>query len=200
MSQLAATVVEQDKSIASLRDQSKELTKLAGEQERTMLAQKEIEKKNLTIRELSAQAERIGDDLTKEQRTSQDARKQVEILNRQLTALRQQLVRLNAALEASEAKVAAQTVQIVSLGKRLNEALASKVQELARYRSEFFGRLREAVGNRSGIRIVGDRFVFSQKSCSRQAPGLNPGGQVQIGKLSDLKRSPHVFPATSTGF
>ena len=134
---------------------------------------------------MSAQAERIGDDLTKEQRASQDARKQVGILNRQLTALRQQLARLNAALEASEAKAAAQTVQIVSLGKRLNEALASKVQELARYRSEFFGRLREAVGNRSGIRIVGDRFVFqSEVLFSSGSASLNPGGQAQIGKLA----------------
>ena len=184
--ELAATVAERDKSITSLRDQSKELeAKLAGEQERTALAQKEIVKKDLTIRELSDQAERIGDDLTKEQRASQDSRKQVEILNRQLTALRQQLARLNAALEASEAKAAAQNVQIVNLGKRLNEALASKVQELARYRSEFFGRLREAVGNRSGIRIVGDRFVFqSEVLFSSGSASLNPGGQAQIGKLA----------------
>ena len=76
--ELAATVAERDKSITSLRDQSKELeAKLAGEQERTALAQKEIVKKDLTIRELSDQAERIGDDLTKEQRASQDSRKQV---------------------------------------------------------------------------------------------------------------------------
>ena len=184
--ELAATVAERDKSITSLRDQSKELeAKLAGEQERTALAQKEIVKKDLTIRELSDQAERIGDDLTKEQRASQDSRKQVEILNRQLTALRQQLARLNAALEASEAKAAAQNMQIVNLGKRLNEALASKVQELARYRSEFFGRLREAVGNRSGIRIVGDRFVFqSEVLFSSGSASLNPGGQAQIGKLA----------------
>ena len=76
-------------------------------------------------------------------------------------------------------------MQIVSLGKRLNEALASKVQELARYRSEFFGRLREAVGNRSGIRIVGDRFVFqSEVLFSSGSASLNPGGQAQIRKLA----------------
>ncbi|MGB0630784.1 MAG: peptidoglycan -binding protein [Alphaproteobacteria bacterium] len=186
VSDLAATVAERDKSIAALRDRSKELeARLADEQERTSLAQKEIEKKDLTIRELSAQAERIGDDLTKEQRVSQEARKQVEALNRQLAALRQQLARLNAALEASEAKAAAQDVQIVSLGKRLNEALASKVEELARYRSEFFGRLREALGNRSGIRIVGDRFVFqSEVLFPSGSANLNPGGADQIGKLA----------------
>ena len=186
VSELAATIAERDRSITALRDRSKELeAKLSSEQERTALVQKEIGKKDLTIRELSAQAERIGDDLTREQRASQEARKQVEALNRQLAALRQQLARLNAALEASEAKAAAQNIEIVSLGKRLNEALASKVEELARYRSEFFGRLREALGNRSGIRIVGDRFVFqSEVLFPSGSADLNPGGEDQIGKLA----------------
>lgn len=186
VSELAATIAERDRSLTALRDRSKELeAKLASEQERTALAQKEVEKKDLTIRELSAQAERIGDDLTAEQQASREARERVEALNRQLAALRQQLARLNAALEASEAKAAAQNVQIVSLGKRLNEALASKVEELARYRSEFFGRLREALGNRSGIRVVGDRFVFqSEVLFPSGSANLNPGGRDQIAKLA----------------
>ena len=186
VSELAATIAERDRSLTALRDRSKELeAKLASEQERTALAQKEIEKKDLAIRELSAQAERIGDDLTAEQQASREARERVEALNRQLAALRQQLARLNAALEASEAKAAAQNVQIVSLGKRLNEALASKVEELARYRSEFFGRLREALGNRSDIRVVGDRFVFqSEVLFPSGSANLNPGGRDQIAKLA----------------
>lgn len=186
VSELAATIAERDRSLTALRDRSKELeAKLASEQERTALAQKEIEKKDLAIRELSAQAERIGDDLTAEQQASREARERVEALNRQLAALRQQLARLNAALEASEAKAAAQNVQIVSLGKRLNEALASKVEELARYRSEFFGRLRAALGNRSGIRVVGDRFVFqSEVLFPSGSANLNPGGRDQIAKLA----------------
>lgn len=186
VSELAATIAERDRSLTALRDRSKELeAKLASEQERTALAQKEVEKKDLTIRELSAQAERIGDDLTAEQQASREARERVEALNRQLAALRQQLARLNAALEASEAKAAAQNVQIFSLGKRLNEALASKVEELARYRSEFFGRLREALGNRSGIRVVGDRFVFqSEVLFPSGSANLNPGGRDQIAKLA----------------
>jgi chemotaxis protein MotB len=186
VSHLAATISQRDKSLGALRDQSKELeAKLASEQDRTVLAQKKIEKRDLRIRGLSAEAKRIGDDLTEEKRAGQNVRKHVEVLNRQLAALRQQLARLNAALEASEAKAAAQNVQIISLGKRLNEALASKVQELARYRSEFFGRLREVLGNRNGIRIVGDRFVFqSEVLFSSGSADLNPGGQNQIGKLA----------------
>ncbi|MEC8088046.1 MAG: peptidoglycan -binding protein [Pseudomonadota bacterium] len=186
VSKLAGTIAERDRSLGSLRDRSKELeTRMADAKNRTALAQKEIEKKELTIRELSAQAQRIGDDLTKEQRASKDFRRKIAVLNNQLVALRLQLTRLNAALEASETRVAAQDVQIVSLGKRLNEALASKVEELARYRSEFFGRLREALGKRSGVRIVGDRFVLqSEVLFSTGSADLNPIGQEQIDKLA----------------
>ena len=75
-------------------------------------------------------------------------------------AIRQQLADISAALEIAETKAKQQDVQIAELGKKLNTALASKVQELARYRSEFFGRLREILGDREDIQIVGDRFVF----------------------------------------
>jgi chemotaxis protein MotB len=186
ISELAATVKARDESLTSIRDRSKALeAKLSTAEERTALAQKDIEKKDLSLRELGEQAQRIGDDLTKEQRESAAARKQVQALNRQLLALRRQLARLNAALGASEAKAAAQNIQITSLGKRLNQALASKVAELARYRSEFFGRLREALGDRKGIRIVGDRFVFqSEVLFPSAASDLNPGGKEQIAQLA----------------
>jgi chemotaxis protein MotB len=73
------------------------------------------------------------------------------------------LSRIAAALEVSEAKVKEQQGQIVELGKRLNLALVNKVEELARYRSEFFGRLREILGDCPDIRVVGDRFVFQSE-------------------------------------
>jgi len=87
----------------------------------------------------------------------------IDQLNQQILALREQLQQIAAALDASEAKSKEQQVQIADLGKRLNAALASKVEELARYRSEFFGRLREVLGDRPDIRIVGDRFVFQSE-------------------------------------
>ena len=186
VTELGTSVQVRDEALAALRDRSKELeAKLSTEQERTALAQTDIDKKNLTIKELGEQAQRVGEDLTEEQRASATARKQVEALNRQLVALRRQLARLNAALGASEAKAAEQAVQITSLGTRLNQALASKVAELAGYRSEFFGRLREALGNREGIRIVGDRFVFQSEVLFPSASSdLNPGGKDQIAKLA----------------
>lgn len=92
-----------------------------------------------------------------------EAQSTIDQLNQQLLALRQQLAQIAAALDASEAKSKEQQIQIADLGKRLNAALASKVEELARYRSEFFGRLREVLGDRPDIRVVGDRFVFQSE-------------------------------------
>ena len=92
-----------------------------------------------------------------------EAQSTIDQLNQQILALRQQLQQIAAALDASEAKSKDQQVQIADLGKRLNTALASKVEELSRYRSEFFGRLREVLGNRPDIRVVGDRFVFQSE-------------------------------------
>jgi chemotaxis protein MotB len=91
------------------------------------------------------------------------AEDQVALLNEQINAIRRQLAALQEALNASEAKDKASQATIAELGKRLNTALASKVAELARYRSEFFGRLREVIGNRPDIKVVGDRFVFSSE-------------------------------------
>ena len=116
-----------------------------------------------------------GEALAKEREISAAAKAQLALFNRQIAALREQLAQLNAALEVSERKDVEQKAQIADLGKRLNTALAGKVQELARYRSEFFGRLREVLGDRSDIQIVGDRFVF-------QSEVLFDSGSAEIGE------------------
>ena len=87
----------------------------------------------------------------------------IDQLNQNIAALRDQLQQLAAALDASDAKNKDQAAQITDLGQRLNLALLSQVQQLAKYRSEFFGRLRDALGNRPDITIVGDRFVFQSE-------------------------------------
>ncbi|MFI5012297.1 MAG: peptidoglycan -binding protein [Hyphomicrobiales bacterium] len=88
---------------------------------------------------------------------------QIEALNQQIQALRRQLAAVETALQASETREQDAQTRIADLGSRLNIALAQKVQELARYRSDFFGRLRDILGNRPDIRIVGDRFVFQSE-------------------------------------
>ena len=148
----------------ALRDRSKELeARLATEQERTSLAQKQISDRDIRLRALGERADKAETALAAEQQTSRAARAQVEELSSQIAMLREQLAQIAAALDASEAKAKDQQTQIADLGRRLNAALASKVQELARYRSEFFGRLREIIGDRADIRVVGDRFVFQSE-------------------------------------
>jgi chemotaxis protein MotB len=108
----------------------------------------------------SAQAADMQGKLAAQQQATQAAKAQVEELTAEIAALRDQLAKVAAALDASNTTVKNQQDQIVDLGKKLNLALASKVEELARYRSEFFGKLSQILGNRPDIRMVGDRFVF----------------------------------------
>ena len=108
----------------------------------------------------SAQAADMQGKLAAQQQATQAAKAQVEELTAEIAALRDQLAKVAAALDASNTTVKNQQDQIVDLGKKLNLALASKVEELARYRSEFFGKLSQILGNRPDIRVVGDRFVF----------------------------------------
>jgi chemotaxis protein MotB len=115
------------------------------------------------IADLTARQQAAEQALAGEKQISSSALAKVDGLNQQIAALRDQLSQIAAALDISNAKVKQQQAQIVELGRKLNLALANKVQELARYRSEFFGRLREILGNRPDIRIVGDRFVFQSE-------------------------------------
>jgi chemotaxis protein MotB len=105
----------------------------------------------------------LQDDLLTAQELSDEANAQVILLNQQLAALRTQIGALEAALEASEARDTESRTQIADLGRRLNLALAQRVQELSRYRSDFFGRLRDILAGRADVRIVGDRFVFQSE-------------------------------------
>jgi chemotaxis protein MotB len=102
-------------------------------------------------------------ELDAEKQVSQRALAQVELLNQQIAALRRQIAAIETALAASEQKDKESQTQISDLGRRLNVALAQRVQELARFRSDFFGRLRQILGDRPDIRVVGDRFVFQSE-------------------------------------
>jgi chemotaxis protein MotB len=121
-----------------------------------------------------------------ERQISQRALAQVELLNQQLAALRKQIGALEEALNASEQRDRESGAKIADLGKRLNVALAQRVQELNRYRSDFFGRLREILSDRENIRIVGDRFVFqSEVLFPSGAAVINDEGKVEMKKLAD---------------
>ncbi|MBC7950248.1 MAG: peptidoglycan -binding protein [Rhodospirillaceae bacterium] len=113
--------------------------------------------------ELEARIAELDTQVGDEKQISAQARAETALMNQQLAALRDELARVAAALDVSEKQASDQKVVIADLGKRLNVALAGKVEELQRYRSEFFGKLRQVLGNRPGIRIEGDRFVFQSE-------------------------------------
>ena len=169
--QLAATKAEFDRTVAAdkatvearlsdlakLSDQVRALTALRDEleaQAQTAAAR--------TITDEQARAA-LANQLSDEQKLSDSARAQMALMNRQVAELRAQVAQVSAALDLSEQADKAKDVQIANLGTRLNTALASKVEELQRYRSEFFGRLREVLANRPGVQVVGDRFVFQSE-------------------------------------
>jgi chemotaxis protein MotB len=133
--------------------------------------------------EAQARLGTLSEELDAEKALSQRARSQVELLNQQISALRRQIAALEDALDASENRDRESQTKIADLGKRLNVALAQRVQELNRYRSDFFGRLREILSDRADIRIVGDRFVFQ----SEVLFGLGSGELNETGKADMLK-------------
>ena len=183
---LAANLQTTERDLTVARDRSKALeARLASEQERTTLAQREIEKRDIRLSELLMRVEESETALADERELGAAQRSRIALLARQIAALRKQLQRIGALLEASETKTAKQQVQIADLGRRLNLALAARVEELSKYRSEFFGRLREVLGDHPGIRVVGDRFVFqSEVLFASGSAELNPEGEAQIAQLA----------------
>ena len=135
--------------------------------------------------------------LDSEKQVSARALAQVEILNQQIAALRRQLAALEDALSASEQRDRESQAKIADLGSRLNVALAQKVQELSRYRSDFFGRLRQILGDRPGVRTVGDRFVFqSEVLFDTGQASLNQAGKVELDQLAGaIIELEHEIPA-----
>ena len=123
--------------------------------------------------------------LDSEKKISSRALAQVEILNQQIAALRRQLAAIETALDASERKDKEAQNKIADLGQRLNLALAQKVQELTKYRSDFFGKLRQILGNRPDMRIVGDRFVLqSEVFFDTGKADLKPEGDDELDKVA----------------
>ncbi len=184
-----------DDALRRLNRQISELTSLLSlEKSRSKAAGDELAAQQATLASLNAENQKLKgfalegeekakgaavtissltSELDEQKKISNEALAKVDLLNQQLLALRRQIAALNEALEASEKKDSAAQDRIRELGSRLNAALARQVQELQRYRSDFFGRLRELLKNRKDIRVVGDRFVF-------QSEVLFPSGQATM--------------------
>jgi chemotaxis protein MotB len=166
--QLAAAAKEAEAKSASLQAeidrQKAELTRLAA-----------------SLAAANNEKGKLFDQLTEQQKLSAEDKAAVVRLTAELSSLKDELAKLNAALEAADVKAKAQDAQIVDLGKQLNRALASKVEELAKYRSEFFGKLRDALAGQRDVQIVGDRFVFqSEVLFPSGSADLQPSGEKQL--------------------
>jgi len=133
------------------------------------------------------QVTQLSTALEGEKKISAGALAQVEALNQQIAALRRQLAAIEQALDASEQKNKESQGRITELGQRLNLALAQKVQELTKYRSDFFGKLREILGNRPDVRIVGDRFVLqSELFFDSNRADLKPAATAELDKMATV--------------
>jgi len=161
---LGAMLSGRDQTITHLSKQLNEMTELL-DIERRNSAELKTTIGTLTEQLSAANAEldNARGQIEEEHKLSADAQAQAALLNQQLDSMRQELARLTAELSNSEALSTEQKVEIANLGKRLNAALAGKVEELTKFRSEFFGRLRQLLGSKPGIRIEGDRFVFQSE-------------------------------------
>lgn len=166
-----------------IEDQMAELAAVVHDVKALNALKAQLEKE---IAELSGKVEETEGSLLAEQDLSASARAEVALLTQQTEALRKQLLQISLALNISESMNAEQEVQIQNLGQRLNAALATKVYELSQYRSEFFGRLREVLGQTKDIKIVGDRFVLQSELLFEQGSAeLGINGQEQMSRLAN---------------
>jgi chemotaxis protein MotB len=204
---LSREISGKDEVLDRLNNQINELTQLlalekGGKQDledsfanlQAQLAMAETEKSKLqklldqgtgTADSAEARAGTLSGELAQQREVSARALNQVELLNQQIAALRAQIAAVEEALQVSESKDKNSQTKIADLGRRLNVALAQRVQELNRYRSDFFGRLREILSDRENIRIVGDRFVFqSEVLFPSGGADLNEAGTGEMDKLA----------------
>jgi chemotaxis protein MotB len=205
---LAQEVSGKDAALARLNAQIAQLTEMLGLEKTAKVdleSQLSIVRSNLAAAEAArdhykglyegagsgaaaaqGKANELASALESEKQVSARAQAQIDLLNQQIAALRRQLASLEEALDISEKRDKESQARIADLGQRLNLALAQRVQELSRYRSDFFGRLRTILGNRPDIRIVGDRFVFQSEVLFDAGQAvLKPEGRAEIDKVAN---------------
>jgi chemotaxis protein MotB len=173
------TIAERDQSLQQQRDTIAERDQSL-QQRRDTISSLETDR-----RRLQTSLETSQQETAEQQALVEQTQAGVSELNNQIAALNEQLTRINQALEVSEAELQDKNVEIEDLGRRLNLALADKVEELSRYRSEFFGKLREALSDNPDVRIEGDRFVLpSEVLFSSASADLDKRGVKEIATVA----------------
>ena len=197
---LEETLVEREQTIIDLRNNLNKNNILLTDYESSIASmnvastdfENEIKEKNQIIFDLRKKENsnlnkisRLQSGLISTGKKSKEASLEIELLNIQISELKKQISAIQALLDASEQKDTEQQARIADLGKRLNLALAQRVKELSEYRSEFFGKLREIIGTRDDIKIIGDRFVFQSEVLFGSGEAtIGIDGQRQLAKLS----------------
>lgn len=184
---LAVSLESREQELGVVRDRSKRLVaRLADKTELTLLAQEQIEEQDIRIQALSVILESQKEAVEKEKQLSANARAEVALLSDQINRLRKQLKLISDALAAAEDAGKQKDERIADLGKQLNIALARKVHELERYRSEFFGRLKKILGDNPAVQIQGDRFVLQAGLLFESGSAtLGDEGQEHLAFLAD---------------
>ena len=201
LSELNLNLVKRDDTIFSLRGKILELNNiLALSEEKQLTQEKELSNLNQSLNLLETEKTKLEEEsalsIAEMEKRSDETFKQVASLSQEIEVLKKEILLLNEALESSEQSILSKELKIEVLGERLNKALTSKVFELQKYRSEFFGKLKSILGDREDIKIVGDRFIFeSELLFDSASASLQPEGMDKLKQIGlTLKETTNNIP------
>ena len=201
LARLNKDLIQKDNTIFSLRGKISELNNilsLSEEKQKIQLDQLDLLENKISLieKENQIQQDKSLQDIEKMQNQASKTLEQIEILSSQIDILQQEIAVLNSALEASERNTLVKDLEIEVLGEKLNKALTSKVFELQKYRSEFFGKLQSILGNRDDIKIVGDRFIFETELLfDSSSADLQIAGKEKLSQIGlTLKETTNEIP------
>ena len=202
LARLNKDLLQKDNTIFNLRGKISELNNvlsLSEEKQKQQLEKLELLQNQIVSleEENQAQKETSLEEIEKMEIQASKTLEQVEILSNQIDTLQKEIALLNSALEASESQALIKDLEIEVLGEKLNKALTSKVFELQKYRSEFFGKLQSILGDRKDIKIVGDRFIFESELLFDSASAdLQPSGKEKLSEIGlTLKETTNDIPS-----
>ncbi len=201
LARLNKDLLQKDNTIFNLRGKISELNNvlsLSEEKQKQQLEKLELLQNQIVSLEEDNQAQKETslEEIEKMEIQASKTLEQVEILSNQIDTLQKEIALLNSALEASESQALIKDLEIEVLGEKLNKALTSKVFELQKYRSEFFGKLQSILGDRKDIKIVGDRFIFESELLFDSASAdLQLSGKEKLSEIGlTLKETTNDIP------
>ena len=202
LARLNKDLIQKDSTIFNLRGKISELNNvlsLSEDKQKQQLEKLELLQSQIVSleQENQTQKETSLEEIKNMEIQASKTLEQVEILSNQIDTLQKEIALLNDALEASESQALIKDLEIEVLGEKLNKALTSKVFELQKYRSEFFGKLQSILGDRKDIKIVGDRFIFESELLFDSASAdLQLSGKEKLSEIGlTLKETTNDIPS-----